>query len=147
MGPKYSKRSPTNHSRKFSKFSWILFPMFLTKLSLFIFIVLILIFWFLTIFCPKKTPLSGKKAVVEQTEVKYRNGRQYFNICGVPLALKLRGHFGINQCTYNFSENTIFKMMLLLHLGFFYNKLFTTALHFYSPYEICYLEFEKKKEV
>ncbi len=38
------------------------------------------------------------------------------------LPCSVQGHFGVIHCTCDFSKNTIFKMLLLLHLNFFYKQ-------------------------
>ncbi len=60
--------------------------------------------------------------------------------------LCIQGHFGVIQCTCNFSENMIFKM-LLLHLGFFYSQTFCRFSLYQSTQKLKLKRYWKLKTV
>ncbi len=63
-----------------------------------------------------KPQLSGTRAIAKRNGVKFGilcTSRTYM---GYHLPGSVQCHFGITRCTVEFSENTIFKTLLLLHL-------------------------------
>ena len=72
----------------------------------------------------KKPQLSGRRVLVERNGVKFGIRLEYLRYMGYLWPYTVQCHLGVNLCSCNYSDNTIFNVLLLLHLWFFYSQTF-----------------------
>ncbi len=124
MGAKFQNVSPpSNHSRKFSNFKWIFFPMVLTKLRLEVFEIFEFpsIIFFSKISNSSLYPME-KQAIWKASDCRAKRSAIYDSqvvvqdYIGYLWPCSIQGHLAVIPYTSDFFENTISKTLLILRI-------------------------------